>query len=377
MVIRWQSLTDVVVLAVAIYLLLRWSRGARALRLALVILALRVGALMTRQLNLLITTWVLDAATIVALLVLVIAFQPELRRAVMRLDLFGRTSSARQLPVWAAVASAAGVLAEARCGALIVVNQEDSLAELVTGGIALGSRVSPEILQAIFQKDSPLHDGAVLIEGDQIVRARVFLPLTVRPAPMQYGTRHRAALGLTERSDAIVVVVSEERGTVSLMREGRGDVVANQEALLAMLRTTSGIDADKSRRSRRPALAQLGLGAAAVVLSCAIWSVTFMLPGRSVRMQTIPVEFNDVPPGLAITGQSANAVQVWVRASDFAFDSLNLGALVARCDLAHAHEGVNVVHLDASVVEVPPGIKLEEWNPHELQVHLTPSSSAP
>jgi hypothetical protein len=237
--------------------------------------------------------------------------------------------------------------------------------------------VSPEILQAIFQKDSPLHDGAVLIEGDQIVRARVFLPLTVRPAPMQYGTRHRAALGLTERSDAIVVVVSEERGTVSLMREGRGDVVANQEALLAMLRTTSGIDADKSRRSRRPALAQLGLGAAAVVLSCAIWSVTFMLPGRSVRMQTIPVEFNDVPPGLAITGQSANAVQVWVRASDFAFDSLNLGALVARCDLAHAHEGVNVVHLDASVVEVPPGIKLEEWNPHELQVHLTPSSSAP
>src|SRR5262249_59542579 len=103
--IRWQTAADVAVLAVAIYLLLRWSREARALRLAVSILALRVAALVTRELNLLITSWVLDAATIVALLILVIAFQPELRRAVMRMDLFGRTSPKRQLPVWAAVAS--------------------------------------------------------------------------------------------------------------------------------------------------------------------------------------------------------------------------------------------------------------------------------
>src|SRR5262245_21465497 len=174
--IHWQSAADVLVLAVAIYLLLRWSREARALRLALSILALRVASLITRQFNLLITTWVLDAATIVALMVLVIAFQPELRRALMRLDLLGRASSQRQLPVWAAVASAAGTLAEAKCCALIVVVQEDAVAELITGGIALGSHVSPEILQAIFQKSSPLHDGAVVIEGDQVVSARVFLP---------------------------------------------------------------------------------------------------------------------------------------------------------------------------------------------------------
>jgi uncharacterized protein (TIGR00159 family) len=375
--VRWQSAADVIVLAVAIYLLLRWSREARALRLAVSILALRVAALLTRQLNLVITTWVIDAATIVALLVLVIAFQPELRRAVMRMDLFGRAAPERRLPVWAAVASAAGALARGRCGALIVVVQEDSIAELVTGGITLGSRVSPEILQAIFQKSSPIHDGAVVIEGDQLVTARLFLPLTLRPAPEHYGTRHRAALGLTERSDAIVVVVSEERGEITVMREGRADLVPDQEALLATLRTSRRIDADRARGPRHGArTADLRIGAVAVGLAVGIWCVTFLLPGRSVRVQTVPIEFSDVPPHLTISGQSTDAVQVWVRASDFVFDSLNLGALVARCNLAGAHEGNNTVRLDASAVQMPPGIKLEGWTPHQLQVRLTSSSSA-
>ena len=366
------------VLAVAIHLMLQWSREARALRLALSILALRVAVLLTRQLNLLITSWVLDAATIVALLVLIIAFQPELRRAVMHMDLLGHTAPERHLPVWAAVASAAGSLAEAQCGALIVLVQEDSVDEVVTGGVTLGSRVSPELLQAVFQKSSPIHDGAVVIEGDQLVRARVFLPLTQRPAPQHYGTRHRSALGLTERSDAIVIVVSEERGEITLMREGHGELMPDQDVLLSTLRTIDPSSTDRSRRTRHTSRrAELGTAIAALALSVGIWNVTFLVPGRSVRVQTVPIEFNDVPPGLTVAGQSADSVQVWVRASDFVFDSLNLSALVARCDLASAHEGDNVVRLTAAAVNVPPGIKLESWTPHQLQVRLTHSSSAP
>jgi diadenylate cyclase len=374
--IRWQSAADFVVLAIAMYLMLRWSRQARALRLALSILVLRVAALVTRQLNLLITSWVLDAATVVALLVLVIAFQPELRRAVMRVDLFGRTPPQRQLPVWAAVASAAGSLAEAKTGALIVIVQDDSIAELVTGGVTLGSRVSPELLQAIFQKSSPIHDGAVVIEGDQLVRARVFLPLTQRQAPARFGTRHRAAIGLAERSDAIVIVVSEERGEMTVVREGRAALMATQEALLSELRTIVPSDADrrKTRHARRAA--ELGSVAAALALSVLIWSVTFLVPGHSVRMQAVPIEFSGVPAGLTIASQSANAVQVWIRASDFVFDSFDLGELVARCDLANAHTGNNVVRLDASAIDVPPGIRIEGWTPHELQVRLESPAGA-
>src|SRR5581483_338624 len=334
--VPWQSAADFVVLAIAIYLTLRWSRQARAMRLALGILALRVAALVARQLNLLITSWVLDAATVVALLILVVAFQPELRRAVMRVDLFGRASAARQLPIWAAVTSAAASLAKARCGALIVIVRDDSIEELVTGGVALGSRVSPELLEAIFEKSSPLHDGAVVIEGDQLVRAKVFLPLTQRPAPGQYGTRHRAAFGLSERSDATIIVVSEERGQITLVREGRGELVTNPDLLLSALRAMAPAAADRARRPRRrPSAAELRIAAAALALSALIWSITFLLPGHSVRMQTVPIEFRDVPAGLTIASQSADSVQVWVRASDFIFDSFNLGALVVRSDLAN------------------------------------------
>src|SRR5579864_1695953 len=148
--IRWESAIDFFVLAVGIYLLLRWSRQARALRLALGILALRVGALLARQLGLLITGWVLDAATIVVILALVVVFQPELRRALMRLELAGRATPESRIPVVSAVSAAAWSLARARCGALMVMVRKDSIAELVTTGVRLDGRVSAEILEAVF-----------------------------------------------------------------------------------------------------------------------------------------------------------------------------------------------------------------------------------
>jgi hypothetical protein len=118
-------------------------------------------------------------------------------------------------------------------GALIVIVRRNAVAELVSGGIVLEAAVSPEILEAIFQKTSPVHDGAVIVRGDRIVRAAAVLPLTERERmPSYYGTRHRAAMGLSERCDALVVVVSEERGEVTLM-EGRRMLRFDEEQKLA------------------------------------------------------------------------------------------------------------------------------------------------
>src|SRR5262245_60293755 len=247
---RWQSIVDFVVLAAAISLLLRWSLEARALRLALSVLLLRLAALISEQLGLLITSWVLDAATVVALLVLVVVFQPELRRAVMRLDLPGRAAHERQLPVLAAVSAAAFALAKDGCGALIVSVQDDSIAELVTSGVRMSARTSPELLQALFQKSSPLHDGAVILDGDLLTQAGAILPLTQRPVPDYFGTRHRAGLGLSERSDASVVVVSEERREVTLMRQGRADVIRTADDLMSALTRATPADARRSGHAR-------------------------------------------------------------------------------------------------------------------------------
>jgi len=373
---HWQSAVDFLVLAVALYFLLRWSRQTRALRLALSILALRVAALLARQLDLLITSWVLDAATVITILALLVVFQPELRRAFMRFDIRGRPRQREQRSALSAISTAAWSLAESRCGALIVLARKDSLAELMTPGIPLNGQISPEVLIAIFQKGSPVHDGAAVIEADVIARVGAILPLTIRTdVPDQYGTRHRAGMGLAERSDALAIVVSEERGEVTLMSETRARLVPDRDALVTALTALSDRSEPVRRRTRR--LPQFGLQATAVALAALVWGVTFLFPGRSVQVRTVPVELRNVPPGLIVSGQSSATLQVWLRGSQFLFDTVNLGSVAARCDLSAAHEGVNVIPLSAETVDTPFGITVEALAPRQVRVQLLNASRAP
>jgi diadenylate cyclase len=224
-VIRWQVVADFLVLSVAFYALLCWARSARAMRIALGIIGLRALSLLAQRLDLVITSWVLDASAVLAILVLLLIFQPELRRAFMQLD--------STLKLWPrpavvgaqtsqAIASAAFALARNQLGALLVITRRDSIGDLLEGGVAIGADTSSELIEAIFQKVSPLHDGAAIITGDRLLKTNVVLPLTKRhDLPTFYGTRHRAAVGLAERCDALVVAVSEERSQVTLM-DGAG-----------------------------------------------------------------------------------------------------------------------------------------------------------
>jgi diadenylate cyclase len=376
-IFRWQSVVDFVVLAVAIYILLRWSREARALRLTLAILALRVGALLSRQLDLLITSWVLDASTIVGLLALVIVFQPELRRALSQLDVTGHRHRRRHVPALSAISEAVWSLARVRCGALLVIARKDSLSELVTPGIVVDGQLSAEMLEAVFRKDSPVHDGAAIIEGDVIARVGSILPLTQRAhVPAKYGTRHRAAMGLSDRSDAIVVVVSEETGEVTLMCEGRAREIENTGELRDALQTLVLDGQPRVPRHRWFPPPQLALKTAAVALAALVWGVTFLFPGRSVRERTVPVEFTNVPPGMTIAAQSTDVVQVWLRGTDFMFESVNLNTVVARCDLSTAHEGANTIPLRNGAFEMPFGLRIEGIAPSRVSVRLARASTA-
>jgi len=376
--IHWQSAVDFLVLAVALYLLLRWSRQARAFRFVVGILALRVGALLAHQLDLLITGWVLDAVTVIAILALLVVFQPELRRAFTRFDVLGRARRRERGSAASAVSEAAFTLARASCGALVVLTRRDPIGELTTPGIVLNAQVSSEILEAIFQKQSPVHDGAVIIDGDQIVRAGAVLPLTIRSqVPEHYGTRHRAGMGLAERSDAVVIVVSEERREVTLMWENQTRVMASIGALTAALESMTSRPSGRSTLSRRaPGAQELKLQATAVGLAALLWSVTFLFPGRSVWVRTVPVEFTNVPPGLIVTGESTDTLQVWLRGNQFLFETVDLNTLAAHCDLRAAHEGVNAIPLGAATVETPFGIKVEAMTPRQIQVRLRSASQA-
>ena len=378
---RWQVVVDFLILAVVFYGLLRWAKSARALRMALGVVGLHVLALLARNLNLVITSWVLDASAILAILVLLVIFQPELRRAFMRVDTAVRRWPQRPPVAGAganrAMANAAFALARNRIGALFVITRKDSVGELIEGGVAIGATVSRELLEAIFQKVSPLHDGAVIIEGDRLVRANTVLPLTrQQDVPNFFGTRHRAALGLAERCDALVVAVSEERGEVTLMEAGRIRQVIDPEQFSATLEgLLNPVRERAAPRLHRLFFNNLGLKFAALGLAALIWSMSFLASGTVIRTVSAPVEFGNVPAGLQVAEQSADTLEVQLRGSPWIMDSVNPGPLVARFDLRGQHAGWQTVRFQPDSLDLPPGVKVDRVIPDSLRVNVVRSGA--
>jgi diadenylate cyclase len=374
--VRWQSVVDFIVLAAALYVLLRWAQQARALRVALVVVGLHAAALVARHFDLAITGWVLDGAAILTIVVLLLVFQAELRHFFMRLDslLYWRPGAASRLTATCqAIAEAAFRLAAAPVGALIVIVRRNAVAELLSGGIAMDAAVSPEILEAIFQKTSPAHDGAVIVHGDRIMRAAAVLPLTERErVPSYYGTRHRAAMGLSERCDALVVAVSEERGEVTLMEARRILRVDDPQRLAQMLEKLSGRPAESlGGRMRWSVVSNAGVKLAALGLAGLIWSASFVPLGTTVRTVSVPVEFVGVPAGMDISAPSADHLEVQVRGSAWVMDSMSLSRLVARFGLRGARPGPLSIPVDADNLNLPPGVVMERVSPARIAVRLT------
>jgi uncharacterized protein (TIGR00159 family) len=374
--VRWQSVVDFVVLTAALYILLRWAQQARALRVALVVLGLHAGALVSRHFDLVLTSWVLDGAAVLAIVVLLLVFQAELRRFFMRLDgiLSWRPQTASRLcETCQAIAHAAFGLAGPSVGALIVVVRRNAVTELVSGGIMLEAAVSPEILEAIFQKTSPVHDGAVIVRGDRIVRAAAVLPLTERErVPSYYGTRHRAAMGLSERCDALVVVVSEERGEVAMMEARRIVRFDDERKLAEALEELCAQPAEGAgSRLRQWLFSNLRVKLAAAGLAAAIWSTSFLSTGTTVRTVSVPVQFVSVPTDMDIATAS-DRLEVEVRGSAWLMDSVGLTRLVASFNLHDARAGTLNLRVDAGNVNLPPGIVMERVSPDKITVRLSP-----
>jgi len=219
---------DILLVAALFYALLKLIRGTQAVQLLRgVFIVVLLTVLLSSVLRLTAFNWLLNN-TLPALLVTVpVIFQPELRKALERLGRAGgfidrpmREASANRAIIQ--VARACRLLSEAKHGGLIVLERNTGLQDYVDTGVKINSDVSSELLQTIFFPNTPLHDGAVIVREDQIVAAAALLPLGSPQATERHiGTRHRAAIGITEQTDAIAVVVSEETGTISVAQSGR------------------------------------------------------------------------------------------------------------------------------------------------------------
>lgn len=216
---------DIAVVAFIVYKLFTLVRGTRALQMMMGFVILVFAAYAAQLLRLEALNQIFEAGQLVWVIAILIVFQPELRSALARI---GRTPvlkffvKVEDSPVVAEVVKAASQLSEEKRGAIIAIQREVGLMEYVESGKPLHAEVSAELLATIFAPYTPLHDGAVIIDGNNIVAAACILPLTQFPVyDAGIGTRHRAAIGLSEETDAVVVVVSEETGNISLAVGGR------------------------------------------------------------------------------------------------------------------------------------------------------------
>ena len=219
------DILDIFLVAVLFYRLLILVKGTRSAQMYVGLFVIVVVGLVAREFNLIAVSWIVDSLKTVWLIAFVILFQPELRHALASV---GRTRYFRSFlrgdsffGVLGEVVRAAETLAERRHGALIVIERNVGLRNFVETGTSLDAKVTAELLVTLFSPGSPLHDGAVIIHEDTIVAGSCILPLSTNPQlSLTLGTRHRAALGLSEESDAAVIVVSEQRGTVSVAFRG-------------------------------------------------------------------------------------------------------------------------------------------------------------
>jgi uncharacterized protein (TIGR00159 family) len=378
---RWQNIIDYCTVTIFLYVLLHLAREARALRTAVFIVALYAGALVARNFDLLITSWVLEACAFIGVAVLLLTFQSELRYVLLQLNTMFRLLPQQMgapAQTGRAIADASVHLASSRTGALIIILGQETMAGIVTGGVPVGAAVSAQLLEAIFQKTSPLHDGAVLIAGDRLIEASAILPLTERQdVPLVYGTRHRAGLGLSERTDALVIVVSEERGEVTLMQQGNARLIERAEQLAQLLQT--GQRRPKRRLHRRIAtlvLADAKLKLMAAGVAALVWGTSLVATGSTIRIVSVPVEFSDVPRGYNLAEQSAPRITLQLRGSSWLMNTDSLSRLIVHFSLRSSPEGRQHFRIGGRNVNLPPGIVLDAASPPDLWVALVKNGTA-
>jgi uncharacterized protein (TIGR00159 family) len=372
--IVWRDLVDVTAVGLLIWLGIRFirrTRGRRALTGLLLLGGVYLGA---SALDLTLTASIFQAFFAVLVLVVVVVFQEDLRRLFEQIGTFRRgaprESSNDHLDV---LVRAVTRLASTRTGALIVLPGDESVESHVEGGVMLGGRFSEPLLLSIFDASSPGHDGAVILRGDRIMRFAVHLPLSSNLAAVgPGGTRHAAALGLAERSDATCIVVSEERGTVSIARDGVLRKLRRPQNLAAELQTSEPVEARAWWRERAGLDAVLAAAGA-----IALWAV--FVPGSALTEVTVParVRVSNLPSDLEIEAIEPTEVSVTLRGLRRDLLLSEPDQVAVRVDAYLARLGRRTFSLEEDAVRRPDTLDVVSIDPDKIKLSLRPIGGEP
>jgi uncharacterized protein (TIGR00159 family) len=370
---RWQDVVDI---GLNSYILFRFYvlfRGTYVFRVLIGLTMLWFFQQIAGYMGLIVTSWVVQGIVAVAALIIVVVFRNEIRSVLqarnLRTILWGFASKTRIAPI-DIIADSAFELARRRHGALIVIPGEEDVQEMIQSGIAWNGDISREMVLSIFFPDNPVHDGAAVIEGDRISRVGAILPLSRREdLPSHLGTRHRAALGLSEASDALVIVVSEERGEVSLAKGLRLREIGSSHKLAQKLEEHFGVADDQSLPLKKE---RLEITTAALVSLLFITGFWFSISQGLETLVTfdVPIEYQNRDPNMEILNASVNAVRLNLSGSGTLVKSTRADQVRVRLDLSTAAVGQNNFSINASNISLPPGLVLKNVAPQNIVVDL-------
>jgi uncharacterized protein (TIGR00159 family) len=375
--ITFSEMLDVAFVAVLVYTAIVWAQRTRAALVVRGILILGSIYTLARYLDLQMTAWIFQGFFAIFLIMIVVIFQEELRQFFERIAVWSLARK-RVPPLGATTADilvrALADLAKEHVGALIVIRGNDPLERHITGGIPLDGKLSAPLVKSIFDPHSPGHDGAVLVESDRITRFAAHLPLSKDIRQLaNVGTRHSAALGLAELADALCIVVSEERGTISTAREGRLREIENLQQLGAAIEEFLQ-DKFPSSEPRTVSLQFFRENwiakAVAISLAFGLWYI-FVPGSRPVEVSyKLPVNVVNVPPSLQVEAIEPPAVTATFSGPRRAFYLLDTRKIKVAIDVSMAEIGRRTFNISEQHIRYPKELTLQELSPSTLKLSV-------
>ncbi len=370
---RWQDFIDICLNSYILFRFYVLFRGTNVFRVLIGMTVLWFFQRIAISLGLIVTSWVVQGIVAVGAIIIIVVFRNEIRRVLqaknLKSILWGLSSKSAITPTEIIVDSVFD-MAHRKCGGLIVFPGKEDLSDAVQGGIPWRGLITREMIASIFWQDNPVHDGAAIVNGDQIAVVGAILPLSQRDdLPSRYGTRHRAALGLAEATDSLVIVVSEERGDVLVAKGSRLREVKQKSTLENHLQEHLGTPAIKKRYLRKERLETVTAALLSIIFITGIWFSVSRGKTTLVSLD-IPIEYLNQKPGMEIVNTSVKSINLVLSGSGALIKSITPDQVSVRLDLSQSVIGSNPFTLTAGNISLPPGILLKEINPPAVEVDL-------
>jgi diadenylate cyclase len=373
-----KDILDILLLAGIIFLINLIIIKARAFRLIIGIIILVILDLISDWMNLVLTKALFQTLLPLSFIILAFVFQKEIKMFLEQFVIIiprRKKYTHKEEKIIENIMTAIKYLSESKIGSIIVFEKVNSLESLIEGGKKLNSEISAELLISIFSKNSPLHDGALIIKDDKIKYASVHLPLAENyQFDIKAGTRHRAGLGITQFSDALSIIISEENGNISIAKNNKINYNVSGKEILRELQDYYQTNTKHTKiftKTFKNIYQYIAVFALSLIISFSFWILVNYNKFKIQKTIEAPIEFKNLKDNLSLIDPSANKIKISLSGYDFDIKTLNESQIKAIIDLSDAEEGRYSINIDSKkITNIRPNIEIVQIEPNTIKFKI-------